>query len=137
MPSPTQDISSGATIVYGTSNFTALLKNHSIPEISCNDVETTHQASVAGTDYTKKVRTFEPGDFLDMGEFTGEYYFNPDLIPPVGIKQTVTITWPSGATWVFQGYMKSVGGDPVEMDGAMMISAVTKCAGPIEQTSAS
>lgn len=137
MASPTQDIATGCTIVYGTTNFTALLKNLSIPEISVNDIETSYQGTTGGTDFTKPSRTYVPSDFIENGEFTAEYYFNPDLIPPIGIKQQVTITWPSGATYVFQGYMKSVGGDPVNLDDVMMLSATCKVAGPMEFTAGS
>jgi len=136
----TQDVLSGATAVFTTNSFAALLKNISIPEISVNDCETTYQGSAAGTDLAKKWRTYVPGDYIEGGEFTADFYFDASLIPPVGkyasgsTVDIMTITWPSASTWVFNGYMKSYGGDAQELDGIMMVTATIKVAGPIEIT---
>lgn len=142
-----QDVLSGATLVADTNNFAAYLKNITLPEISVNDCETTHQASAAGTDFTqltagtgKKWRTYVPGDYLEPGEITADFYFDASLIPPVGKFNTAnvlsiyTITWPSGGTWIFNGYMKTYGGDALEMDGVMMVKGIIKLSGPIEIT---
>lgn len=137
MASPTQDVNTAATVVLASSGFTALLKNYTLPELVVDDLETSHQTSAGGTDITKKWRTYTPGDFVEGGELAGEYYFNPDTIPPIGISQTVTVTFPAGATWIFTGYMNKYGGDAQELNGMMMISTSIKVAGAIEITSAS
>lgn len=135
MASPAQDVASGITIVFGTSGFAALLKNTSVSERGVNDVETTHQTSAVGATHTTlRIRTYVPGDFLENGEFTAEYYFDPDLTPPFGIVQTVTVTWPSGCTWAGSGYLRNAGGDAITIDEAMMITGTIKWAGDITVT---
>ena len=100
-PSPDVDISSGIAIVFGTSGFTAQITDVAGPTSSRDSVEITHQGSTGG-------KAFMPTDLPDYGEISWDIHFNPDDDPPVNLAiESITITWPSGATWVFDGFVTS------------------------------
>ena len=100
-PSPDVDISSGITIVFGTSAFTAEITDVAGPTASRDSVEVTHQGTLLGRD-------FVPTDLPDYGEISWDIHFNPDDDPPVNLAvEVITVTWPSGATWVFDGFVTS------------------------------
>ncbi|MHC4867867.1 MAG: hypothetical protein ACYTEX_27670 [Planctomycetota bacterium] len=43
---------------------------------------------------------------VDNGELLINFHFNPDTEPPIdAAAETITITFPSTATWAFSGFM--------------------------------
>lgn len=99
MGAPAVDISTGFTIAFGTSGFTAQILDVTPPGSERESIETSHQGTVTW-------KTFLPADLVNNGEleFTGHH--NPDTDPPIdGATEQVTLTFPSDATWVFQGFM--------------------------------
>ena len=101
MPSPDVDIATGITIVFGTSAFEAEITDVAGPTSSRDSVEVTHQESIGG-------REFTPTDLPDYGEISWDIHFNPDDDPPVDLApEVITVTWPSGATWAFLGFVTS------------------------------
>jgi hypothetical protein len=113
-------ISHGATVVFGTSGFTARLVSISGPRTELAKAETSYQGS------TYMVREYIPG-LQDPGELSMEIIFDPDDIVShepfsvqymaggwavtTGTTETVTITWPkpynktSGATLTVTGFI--------------------------------
>ena len=100
MASPTVDVSHGATLTWAVAGFTAEKLDFGGPNITVEDVDISHQGSTAAKEKM-------PTDLIDNGQLTFSFHFNPDTTPPVGTEDTLTMTWPSGATWVFAGYMQS------------------------------
>ena len=99
MASPSVDVATGITIVFGTSGFSAQILDVTPPGMSRESLETTHQS-------TMTQKTFMPADLYDSGELGFDIHFNPDTSPPIGgATETITITFPSGATWAFSGFM--------------------------------
>lgn len=101
------DTGTGATIVFGTSAFTAEIMSMSGNDISRADIDDTHLT-------TTGYRTYIPSDLLEGGTVEFEFAFDPDSQPPIdGAAETITITFPipagdsSGATLAFTGYINN------------------------------
>ena len=129
MGSPTVDVASGITIVFGTSGFTAEITDVSGPGMSRDSIDITHQG-------TSDAMRFTPADLFDGGECSFDIHFNPDTAPPIDqAPETVTITWPAGATWVFSGFMTNY--EPsAPLNDKMTGSVTVKVDGDITQTPA-
>ena len=127
--SPAVDIGTGITIVFGTSAFEAEITDITGPGLARDSVETTHQGTV-------DARTHAPVDLFDAGELGFDIHFNPDTDPPIdGDEEAITITWPSSAKWVFQGFM--TGYEPsTPLEDKMVGSIVIKVTGDITITPA-
>lgn len=121
--SPAVDVATGITIGWAVNGFTAHKVNVSGPDISVEDIDVTHQGSSNALEY-------KPADLIDNGELSFGFHFNPDTTPPVGVEDTITVTWPSGCTWAFEGYMKSYTPD-APLNDAMTGDAVIKVSGEI------
>lgn len=99
MASPTVDIATGITIVFGTTAFSMEILDVSGPSYARDPVEVTHQGSVDAKEFT-------PADLYDGGEVSFNVHYNPDSAIPVDEPaEEITITWPAGATVVFTGFM--------------------------------
>jgi hypothetical protein len=98
------DTGNSATIVFGTSGFTA--KYHEIG--GCEQEIPKIQDSHLGT---VNWATTQPGDLKDPGEIECEFQWSADAQPPIGTVETVTITYPLsgahtvGATLAGTGYI--------------------------------
>jgi len=103
MASPLVDVATGITVVFTTSSFTAEIRDIGGPTLTRGSIDTSHQG-------TTNALTSAPVDLYDPGEMTMSIHFNPDKTPPVTTAaETVTITWPSGATWAFTGFCTDYG----------------------------
>ncbi len=117
MPSPSVDIATGITIVFGTTGFSMEIMDVSGPSYARDPVEVTHQGSV-------DAKEFLPADLYDGGEVTFDVNYNPDdAIPVDEPKEVITITWPAGATVVFTGFM--TGFEPTGPLNDKMTASVT------------
>jgi len=130
MASPSVDIATGITITFGTSEFTAEILDVTPPGMSREAIETTHQG-------TTGQKTFMPADLYDSGELGFDIHFNPDTSPPIGsAAETITITFPSGATWAFTGFMTGYA-PSAPLEDKMTASVTVKVTGAITITPAS
>ena len=129
MASDAVDIATGITIVFGTTGFTANIQDVSGPGLTRESIDVSHQGTVGGME-------FLPGDLHDPGELTFDIQFNPDTNPPVDQPiETVTITWPSGATWAADGFMTNY--EPAApLDDKMTGSVTVKFSGDVTITPA-
>ncbi len=122
MASPTVDIATGITVVFGTTGFSMEIMDVGGPSYARDPVEITHQLTV-------KAKEFTPADLYDGGEFTFSVHYNPDSAIPVDeVPETITVTWPAGATVVFTGFM--TGFDPTgPLNDKMTADATLKVSG--------
>ncbi len=117
MASPSVDIATGITIVFGTTGFSMEILDVSGPSYSRDPVEVTHQGSVDAKEFT-------PADLYDGGEVTFDVHYNPDdAIIVDEPTESITITWPAGATVVFDGFM--TGFEPTGPLNDKMTASVT------------
>ena len=83
------DIGTGASIAFGTSNFTAEVMSINGNDISRPSIDSSHLG-------TTGARTFLPGDLVDNGSVELEINFDPDEQPPIaGAAETITVTFPT------------------------------------------
>ena len=104
------DVFTGATIVFGTSSFSAEILGATLPGATRPVIDTTHLG-------TTVARSKIPGDLIDWGQFEFELQFDPDNEPPLDqAAETITVTFPTpsggltGATWEFSGFIASYSG---------------------------
>lgn len=121
------DVATGITLVFGTSGFTAELLDMTPPEGSREAIQTSHQG-------TTGQHTFTPADLVDWGELRIDFHFNPATEPPINeAVEELTLTWPDGDTWVFNGFMTNYSGGAV-LNEKMTGSATIKVSGDVDQT---
>ena len=86
-------ISTGSTVTFGTSNWTANLIGISVNGVTRNTVQTSHMG-------TTNAHTFSPTKLVDWGELVLECLFTPGAsasYPPInGAPETITINYGSG-----------------------------------------
>lgn len=93
-------LGTGASIAFGTSNFTMEATSIAASGASRPVLKTSHLGTVDDD-------TFIPGDLVDDGEIAVTYWFDPaDGEPPIhAVPETITITFRSGATATFNGFI--------------------------------
>jgi hypothetical protein len=124
--------SHGITIDFATSNFDAEVTNFTPPPWARESIPTTHAETADG-------KTFMPGDLPDYGELQFTIHFNEDDEPPIdGDAETITITFASGTTWEFTGFMTeyAAGGTSTEGDEKIEADVTVKVSGKITVTPA-
>ena len=85
------DVTTGATVVFGTSAFSAELLSIGLPSMARGTVDTSHMGTTVAL-------THLPVDLIEWGELELELNFDPDEEPPLsGAAETVTITFPTPA----------------------------------------
>lgn len=83
----TGDTGHGFTVTFGTSGFTALMRECDLP----NEVRQAIDAAYVGDASVLKI----PGDTTDHGQFTLRWVFNPTVaMPTFAAAETITITLP-------------------------------------------
>ena len=97
------NVSTGTTVTFGTSGFSADIKSISLPNCTRENVNTSHMG-------TTNAHTFVPTDLLDWGEFGFDIIFDPESanVPPLkGDAESITVTFPDSAahTWVFSAFV--------------------------------
>ena len=118
------DVAVGITLTFPVSGFTAEKLDFDGPEISVEDIATSHQG-------TTGMMTFDPADLADPGEISFSFHFEPGTNPPVGVQETaMVLTWPDSTTWTFAGYMKSYKGTG-QLNQKMTGDATVKVSGNI------
>ena len=129
------DVTTGATVVFGTSSFTAELLSIGLPSISRGSVDTTNLATTAA-------RTYRPVDLIDWGELELEMNFDADAEPPMdGAAETITITFPipsggtSGATIAGSGFFTAFS-VTAQLEEKMTATATIKWTGDLTWTDA-
>jgi hypothetical protein len=90
--------STGLTISF--TGFTADIIGLTPPTTTVDDLETTHMG-------TTGYRTYIAGVLKEGGALEAEILWDPDVEPPFGVIDTLTLTFSDGGTLVFDGYINS------------------------------
>lgn len=123
------DVGTGTTITYA-SGFCAEILSITPPGLSREAIETTHMG-------TTTAKTFMPGDLYDGGELGVSMAFAPGTTVPItSAAETVTVTFPDGATWAFSGFMTGFEAT-VPLEDKMTGDATIKVTGALNQTAGS
>lgn len=98
------DTGVGVTLAFGTSTtFTPEIISLTPDNIEVENVGSTHLGSTKKTSYPSK--TEQPGGF------TCSWNYDPDVVPPLKVVQTITVNWPlpagktTPAKWEGTGYI--------------------------------
>ena len=129
------DVTTGATVVFGTSSFSAEILSIGLPDMSRGSVDTTNMA-------TTTARTHLPVDLIDLGTLELEMNFDADAEPPLsGAAETITITFPipsggtSGATIAGSGFFTAFS-ITAPLEDKMTATATIKWTGDLTWTDA-
>lgn len=142
MPGTTVDVTTGSTIVFGTSGFTSEIMSFTWSGIAREPIDTSHLGTAAASSNEFGNRTFIPGRLIDPGEATLERHFDPDQDIPIGaVAETITITFPlvtgdtTAANWAGSGFATAfdVTGP---LDEKMTATMTVKFSGNITMTDA-
>ena len=98
MAGETRGTAVGIVAVFGTSSFTAELKDMDWGSITRESKSVSHQGTAAPGAGKYGNMEFIPGDLTDPGTVTLEMHFDPDTEPPIDQPaEVLTITWPKAA----------------------------------------
>lgn len=142
MAAPTVDQGHGATILFGTSSWTAEILSLGWNGASREAIPTSHLGTAAPATGKWGNMTFIPSDLSDPGNLEIEYHHNPDTTVPLdAVAETITITFPSppgvtttGAKWSSSGFVTSA--EVTAPDGKMTGRMTVKLSGNIQKTAA-
>lgn len=131
------DVSTGITVVFGTSSFTAEIVDIAMGGVSRKSIDVSHMGTAAAGAAEFGNMPFIPGRLTDAGELSMELHFNPQTIPPIDlVEETVTITFPlvagdsTPASYAFTGFFTGFDmGMP--LDDKMTASATVKVSGNV------
>lgn len=114
----------GITITFD-SGFLAEIIDVTPNEMSREAIDTTHTATTNGA------MTFIPSDLIDYGELQCEINFAEGTAPPIDdAAESVVITFASGTTWTFTGFMTNYA-PAAPIDDRMTASVTIKASGAI------
>lgn len=123
------DTGFGITITFA-SGFLAEIIDTTPPEMTRDEIETTHTATPDGA------KTYIMSDLIDYGECSVDLNFDEAEEPPIDQDfEACTITFGSGTTWAFSGALKSYA-PAAPIDDRMTATAVIKVSGKITITPA-
>lgn len=137
MASPETEHGGGTTIVFGTSGFSAEILKVNGQGISRDAIDTWHLGiSEAAVDSHGNIPKI-PSKKVDPGTISIEGHFNPDTVIPMresDAAETITVTFPTGATWVTSGFMTNFSWEAG--DDKMTFSAEIALSGETDGTAA-
>jgi len=112
----------GTTMAWTTSSSFVVEKTRIKPPGSeVNDIDITHLGNT-------NVRTMTPSQLSTITAVTFDGHHDPALTVPIGVNDTITVTFPDGSTLVFWGYLQNyepgdiVEGAKMECSGTITIS---------------
>jgi hypothetical protein len=138
MPSPKRGTGYGSSLQW-TAN--TMLNDLEMIDLNLGDMssevyDATHYGSGAAGASEMGNAEFIAGDVADPGSFEVEYHFNPDKVLPLsGAVDTATLTWKSGAIWVFPAKITNVSG-AFPFRGKMVFTMTVKIMAAIAVTPA-
>ena len=134
------DVTTGTTVTFGTSSFTAEIIDLAIGGVSRKSIDVSHMGTAAAGAAEFGNMPFIAGRLTDAGELAMELHFNPQTIPPIDlVEETVTITFPlvpgdtTPADYSFTGFFTGfdIG---LPLDDKMTASATVKISGNVTVT---
>lgn len=118
------DTGFGITLTFA-SGFAAEIIDCTPPEMTRDEIETTHTATPNGA------KTYIMSDLIDYGECSVDLNFDETEEPPIDQDfEACVLTFGSGTTWSFSGALKSYA-PTAPIDDRMTATAVLKVSGGI------
>lgn len=140
MPGSPVDLSTGMSISYATSSFTAELIGAGNSGVSRKSVDVSHMGTAAPGAAEYGNMKFIAGRLTDAGSLDVEMHYNPDTIPPIDLAaEVITVTFPlfpgdtTAAKLVFTGFFTSYD-EAYPLDDKMVVSGAIKVSGSIAVT---
>ena len=137
------DVSTGITIVFATSGFSAEILDVANSGASRKSIDVSHMATAAPGAGKYGNMPFIPGRLTDAGELTLDLHYNPDTLPPIDLAaETITVTFPlfpgdvSAAKLEFSGFFTGYD-SAMPLDDKMTVSATIKIDASVTVTVAS
>lgn len=122
------DIGNGGSVTFGTSSWSAAITNIEWGGLEREAIETTHLG-------TTTAKSFMPSDLYDPGDLTLTVNYDPNVPPPyTGAAETITVTYPNGATYAGSGFIVSFTPGGMAVDELMEAEVKIKFTGAITQT---
>lgn len=117
----------GTTLTGSEAGLIAQITNVGIDGVSVEDLDiTNHDSPNKWKEYI--------GGLIEGGECPMEFIYTSDVVDTImanlGVTQTWTIAFPSGASWEFEGYIKGFS-NPMPHDDAIRNSGAIKISGEI------
>ncbi len=107
------------------------------PEYTKEKIETTHMGTRTTQNITDEVPGFGtslPSALIDPGEASMEIAFQPEHgIPPIGIMQRITITFPDTTVWAFDGFVTNFS-PSVPLEDRMTASITIQATGSVDSS---
>jgi len=137
MASPLVDLGTGITVAFATSAFTAQLTEVTPFAAERESIDTTYLGTTVTPAGDFGAKTYIPADLTEAGELAIKGHYNPDTLPPMeSATEVITITFASGATLIFDGFMTGYTPGGFVANGLMEFDAVIKISGPVSPTAA-
>lgn len=136
------DVTTGTTVVFGTSGFTAEIVDLAFGGVSRKSIDVSHMGTSLPSSSEYGNMPFIPGRLSDAGELAMEIHFNPQTTPPLDlVPETVTVTFPlfpgdtTPADFEFTGFVTGydIG---LPLDDKMTASMTVKVDGKVTVTPA-
>lgn len=94
-------ITTGTTITFGTSSFTAEILGVGMDGIERPDIDVSHLG-------TEDAREFKPGKLYDPGGLSLDIQYTPGTKPPIDAEpETITVAFADGGSVSFSGYVNA------------------------------
>jgi|SRR6185503_4724615 len=138
MPGQPVDVGTGASIVFGTSEFTAMIHTEQVrlSGLTRNSFPTSHLGTLPPAAGKLGNATFIPGRLIDPGSMTLDIQFTPQVRPPIhGDPELITVTFPKAPTditpayWSCMGFLTAYSDITVPTDALMMATVTVKFSG--------
>lgn len=113
-------VATGTTIVFGTSAFAATIMGGNLGAARREKVRTTALAATQPTTNQEGGHTYIPGKLHDLEDLDLEIQWNPatgSRVPLHAAAETITITFPDGATLAGTGFIYERGPVALGVDG--------------------
>jgi hypothetical protein len=138
--SSSSDVTTGVTLVAGTSAWSFDLTGINHTGVSRGSVASSHMGTAAAGAGKYGNMTFLPGDLSDPGSLEVEGFYNPDTEPPIDQPaETWTVTYAAsggdstGGIHAASGFLTDFN-TTGPLDDAMTFSATIKLSGNVTQT---
>lgn len=130
-------VGTGTTLGFSAWAETPIVLDVTPPGYSREKINTTHMGTRTATQKENGFPGFGsslPSALIDPGNAEFEIAFQPENgIPPVGIKQDITITFPDDTVWTFEGFITSYK-PKVPLEDRMTASITLKATGKVTPT---
>lgn len=131
--------STGTSIIFTVSGFTAQVTNIRFSNLARRAIETTHLRTPPGSPSNPGSQTFRPAKLTNPGQMELDLFFRPDVFPPIEEDaELILLNFPRVEeesfirTWAFDGFVTDFG-NTILLEQAMQGTLQVKLASGITQ----